>query len=135
MGTVVSLSAYKKSRAKKHVVTEDAEFKLFFEGLISQWQYEDNKNNINSFIADKLQIEEQLFLTDLNAVAELEADTGLTICITSPTYSDNDGWIASFVIGETIYSSIEVETETKARLFCVLLYHALMEAASNACKK
>lgn len=135
MGTVVSLSAYRKKTAKRHVVTEDEEFKLLLEGLISQWSYANAKNNINGFIADKLQIDEQDFLGDRNACAELESDTNLTFCILSPEYDSNEGWVASFAIGEDVYASMEVDSETKARLFCILLFHALMEAASNTCKK
>lgn len=135
MGTVVSLKDFRKKHTKKYVPTEDDEFKLLLECLLSRWRYEESKNNLNGFIADKLQIDEQDFVNDRNAVAELEYDTNLTFCILSPTYDSNEGWVASFTMGDAVYASIEVDTETKARLFCVLLFHALMEAASNACTK
>jgi hypothetical protein len=136
MGNVVSLSTYRKKIVKvKYVPTEDDEFKLLLEGLTSQWAYHHNKNNLNSFIAGKLQIEEQPFVEDLNLVAELEADTNLTVCVTAPTYIDNDGWQSNFIFDDIVYSTIELSTESRARLFGVLLFHAVMEAASNASKR
>lgn len=138
MGTVISLSAFRKKKLPKLMCyNEDEEFNLFVEGLISQWKYEESKNNINRFISDKLQIEQQDFTNDLNLVANLEQETNLTICVISPTYTEQNlnGWVASFACGENNYSSIELESEAKARLFCVLMYHALMNAASSAAPK
>lgn len=135
MGIVVNLKAFRKTKVPKVIIkTENDEFAMFSEGLVSQWRFQESQNNINRFIADKLQIEQQDFVHDRNAVASLEEDSNITVCISSPTYSDKnaDGWIASFAFGDQTYSSIELESETKARLFCVLLYHALMEAASNS---
>jgi hypothetical protein len=51
MGQVVSLSAFRKKKEPKirmTVSTEVEEFILFHEGLISQWEFAESKNNLNS---------------------------------------------------------------------------------------
>lgn len=134
MGNVVSLSAFKKKIAKSHVPTEDEEYARLLGELIAQWHDADSKNNINGFIADKLQIDERDFINDLNHVAELELDAHLSVCVLSPGYDSNEMWVASFVCNDNHYASMELESEPRARLFCVLLFYVLMEAASNTCK-
>jgi len=135
MGSVVSLKAFRSSKPKVkfRTSTEADEFTLLSEGLISQWRYNEVHNNLNSFIAAKLQIEEQDFVNDRNEVAALEDDTGLVFCVYSPSFTDDNliGWQAGFAMNERVYLSIPLSCETKARLYCVLLYHALMEAASS----
>lgn len=134
MGTVVSLKAFRnKPKIKFRTSTEADEFTLLSEGLISQWRYNEDHNNLNSFIAAKLQIEEQDFVDNRNEVAALEEDTGLVFCVHSPSFTDDNliGWQAGFAMNERVYFSIPLSTESKARLYCVLLYHALMEAAST----
>ena len=138
MGSVVSLATFKKkvaSKIKRAVPTEDDEFKLLFEGLVSQWNYEESKNNTNNFVAGALQIEHQDFINDLNIVSNLECESNLTVCITSPTFTEqnSEGWVASFIIGDKVYSGIQMDSEIKSRLFCVLMYHVLMQAASKCC--
>jgi hypothetical protein len=134
MGSIVSLSAFKKKVAKQKIVTEGDEYQRLLNTLIAEWHLADSKNNINGFIADRLFIEERDFINDLNFVAELELDAHISTCVLSPGFDGNDDWVASFVWDDQQYAGMELESEPRARLFCVLLFYVLMEAASNTAK-
>lgn len=117
--------------------TEDEEFKLLFEGLVSEWTYNEQKNSINSFIAIQLNLEDGDYVNDLNLISSIEQDTNLTIGLAAPSFTDfnEDGWQASFRINEKVYPGVLMPTEGRARLFVILLYHRLLLAANRTVKK
>lgn len=136
MGNVVSLNAFrsKKPKLKLGITTEEEAFELAKECLFSRWQFESEQNNLNGFIAEKLYQEEVVdWIGDRNKVAELEDGVGLEFSLMSPgfTFDNLLGWQASFVIGDNTYETPVLEHETHARVYCILLYLALLEAASE----
>jgi len=135
MGRLINLNIFrsKKPKLKLGTPTEEEAFAQASEGLFSQWMFHAEANTLNSFIAEKFREPEIDWLSDRNAVAELEEGSNFEFSLLSPGYTlDNIlGWQASFMINGNIYETPVLEFETHTRVYCVLLYHALLVALSD----
>jgi hypothetical protein len=134
MGKVTSLADFRNKRPKLKIgiQTQEEAFAEASEGLFSMWMFHSEQDSLNAFISERL--EEKDWLNDRNAIAEMESSIPFEYSIMSPGYTFDNllGWKASFVwSGETKFETPVLASETRARVYCVLLYLTLLETASE----
>ena len=82
---------------------------------------------VKDFNRKKISLDDSL--ADLNILSKIERMIGMNPVIFSPTCTDANctGWISGFYESGCMFSSPEMESETKARAFAVLLFLNLKE--------
>lgn len=121
MADVISLSEHRK---KNKPDVRDVVKKVV--GIVAtDWEKFARINRLNEYFTSAAQVWTTAgasYLSDLNAISDIEARLGLPLILRAPFEKEHVGWKASFSVKNGIVSTPEMPFEAYARCFNVLVY-------------